>query len=156
MLGNIVHLLHQHPAQWEELKRHLELIPSAVEECLRIEAPKQRNFRRSGRTHEFHGVTIPENDMVFQLIGSANHDERQFENPEVFDIRRTGNAHLTFGAGIHFCVGAVLARLEARVFLEQFLGFPGQIRMLEDGSFAWQTRVQMRGPGRLFLEAAHA
>lgn len=152
LLGSIVHLLHRHPEQWAALKRDQRLIPSAVEESLRYEAPKQRNFRRAKKTHEFAGVTIEENEMVFQLIGSGNHDERVFADAETFDIRREKNPHLTFGAGIHFCVGAVLARLEARIFLELFLNFPGEIRVIDDASFAWQDRVQMRGPGRMFLE----
>ncbi|MFA7345370.1 MAG: cytochrome P450 [Terrimicrobiaceae bacterium] len=152
LLGNIVHLLHRHPGQLDILKNDHKLIPPAIEESLRFEAPKQRNFRRAMRTHEFSGVTIQENEMVFQLIGSANHDERAFENPDVYDITRSPNAHLTFGAGIHFCVGAVLARLEAKVFLELFLDFPGTIRVIDDSSFHWQDRVQMRGPGSMFLE----
>lgn len=152
LLGNIVHLLHRHPEQWAALKSDHKLIPTAIEECLRYEAPKQRNFRRAKKTHEFAGVTIHENDMVFQLIGSGNHDERVFADAETFDVRREKNPHLTFGAGIHFCVGAVLARLEARIFLELLLNYPGEVRVIDDGSFAWQDRVQMRGPGRMFLE----
>lgn len=155
LLGNIVHLLHLHPGQCKTLRDNQQLIPSAVEESLRFEAPKQRNFRRALKTHEFCGVMIEENDMVFQLIGSANHDEQVFKNPAIYDIKRSPNAHLTFGAGIHFCVGAVLARLEAKVFLERFLNFPGTIQVLDDDSFRWQERVQMRGPGKMLLEVSH-
>jgi len=152
LLGNIVLLLHRHPEQWNALKNEPQLIPSAVEESLRYEAPKQRNFRRAKKTHDFGGATIEANDMVFQLIGSGNRDERFFENPDCYDIRRSPNAHLSFGSGIHFCVGASLARLEAKVFLELFLNFPGRIRMANDDSFEWQDRVQMRGPGKMFLD----
>jgi cytochrome P450 len=154
LLGNIVRHLHEHPEACKTLKEHQELIPSAVEESLRFDAPKQRNFRRAMRTHEFAGATITENEMVFQLIGSGNRDERAFPNPNTYDIKRSPNSHLTFGAGIHFCVGAVLARLEARVFLDLFLNHPGKIEMVEDGSYRWQERVQMRGPGKMFLEVS--
>jgi cytochrome P450 len=154
LLGNIVHHLHLHPDQRDALKNAQQLIPSAVEESLRYDAPKQRNFRRAMRTHEFCGATIQENDMVFQLIGAGNRDERAIQDPDTYDIKRSPNSHLTFGAGIHFCVGAVLARLEARIFLDLFLNFPGTIRMLDDDSFRWQDRVQMRGPGRMLLEVS--
>ena len=153
LLGNIVRLLSRHPEQLEDLRAHQELAASAIEEILRYDAPKQRNFRRAMKDHTFAGVPISENEMVFQLIGSANHDERAFQDSETLDIRRRDNPHLTFGAGIHFCVGAVLARLEARIFLEYFLNHRGNIRVLDDeDAFAWQGRVQMRGPGRLMLE----
>ena len=143
LLGNIVHHLHLHPDSWATLKSTQELIPSAVEESLRFDAPKQRNFRRAMRNHEFCGAAIEENQMVFQLIGAGNRDERAFANPNTYDIKRSPNSHLTFGAGIHFCVGAVLARLEAKIFLNLFLNHPGTIRMIDDDSFRWQDRVQM-------------
>ena len=153
LLGNIVRLLSLHPEQLEDLRANQELAEQAIEEILRFDAPKQRNFRRAMKDHTFAGAPIAENEMVFQIIGSANHDERIFENPETLDIRRKDNPHLTFGAGIHFCVGAVLARLEARIFLEYFLNHKGSIRVLDGAdAFAWQERVQMRGPGRLMLE----
>jgi cytochrome P450 len=153
LLGNIVRLLSRHPEQLEDLRANQELVEPAIEEILRYDAPKQRNFRRAMKDHTFAGAPIAENEMVFQIIGSANHDERIFEAPESLDIRRRNNPHLTFGAGIHFCVGAVLARLEARIFLEYFLNHKGSIRVLDGGdAFAWQERVQMRGPGRLMLE----
>ncbi|MEX0326706.1 MAG: cytochrome P450, partial [Puniceicoccaceae bacterium] len=153
LLGNIVRLLSRHPEQLEDLRANQDLAETAIEEILRFDAPKQRNFRRAVKDHTFAGAPIANNEMVFQIIGSANHDERVFENPEKLDIRRRDNPHLTFGAGIHFCVGAVLARLEARIFLEYFLNHKGNIRVLDtDDAFAWQERVQMRGPGRLMLD----
>lgn len=152
LLGNLVRLLALHPEQLEDLSSNQDLIPSAIEEALRFDAPKQRNFRRALTDHEFAGAPIKANDMVFQLIGSANHDERIFDDPERFDIRRKHNPHLTFGAGIHFCVGAILARLEAKVFLEIMLNEPVPIHVLND-SLEWQSRVQMRGPGKLRIVA---
>lgn len=155
LLGNIVRLLHLHPDQLELLRANRDLIPSAIDEVLRFDAPKQRNFRRALHRHTFCGAEIYGNEMVFQLIGSANHDERMFPHPERFDIQRSPNNHLTFGAGIHFCVGAVLARLEARVFLELFLDCPRSLHPQKE-TMEWQTRVQMRGPGALVLKVGES
>jgi len=150
LLGNLVRLLHLHPEQMEVLESDRSLIPSAIEEGLRFDAPKQRNFRRAMKPHIFAGAEISPEEMVFQLIGAANRDPAVFDEPDRFLIRRTPNNHLSFGAGIHFCVGAVLARLEARVFLEMYLDTHPRVRVLDEG-FEWQSRVQMRGPHRLLL-----
>jgi pimeloyl-[acyl-carrier protein] synthase len=154
LLGNIVRHMHLHPEQEALLRKEQQLIPSAVEESLRFDAPKQRNFRRAAVDHEFAGASIRENEMVFQLIGAANRDANTFANPDTYDIRRTPNPHLTFGAGIHFCVGAVLARLEARIFLNLYLNHPGKIEWIDDDSYQWQDRVQMRGPGKMMLKVS--
>jgi cytochrome P450 len=91
--------------------------------------------------------------MVFQVIGAANRDPANVENPESFEIRRTKIDHLSFGYGMHFCVGAPLARMEARVVLETLIKHLPDARLVP-GSMAWQERVQFRGPGRLLLEHA--
>ena len=152
LIGNLVHLLLATGDSWAELKKDPSLIDSAIEEALRFEAPKQRNFRRIKKTHVFQGVEFSENQMVFQLIGSANRDPAKFPNPDVFDLRRAENSHLSFGFGIHFCLGAPLARMEARIVLETLLRLAPGCR-LAPGGFKWQERVQFRGPGELLLEA---
>jgi cytochrome P450 len=151
LLGNLVHLLLSNPEQWRLVQAEPSLIPSAIEEALRFDAPKQRNFRRVKKNHEFNGIPFEENQMVFQLIGAANHDPRQFENPDAFDIRRKKNDHLSFGSGIHFCLGAPLARMEARIVLELLLKDAAQCRLARPVTL-WQERVQMRGPKELWIE----
>jgi cytochrome P450 len=100
-------------------------IPTAVEEFLRYDSPVQGLGRTTTQPVTLHGVTIPEGDQVLMLFGSANHDERKIEDPERFDVLRDPNPHLAFGFGAHFCLGANLARLEARVAFEELLArFP--------------------------------
>lgn len=151
LIGNLVHLLLAHPEQWRLLQGDASLINPAIEEALRFDAPKQRNFRRVKKSHLFNGVPFEENQMVFQLIGSANHDPRQFENPDTFDIRRTKIDHLSFGSGIHFCLGAPLARMEARIVLEILLKDLPDCRLARPVT-SWQERVQMRGPKELWID----
>ncbi|MBX7123473.1 MAG: cytochrome P450 [Opitutaceae bacterium] len=151
LLGNLVHLLLSHPEQWTALKGNPTLIGPAIDEALRFEAPKQRNFRRVKKAHVFTGVPFDENEMVFQLIGSANRDPARIEAPDVFNIHRTKIDHFSFGSGIHFCLGAPLAKLEARVVLETLIARCPGIRLVP-GSLKWQERVQFRGPRSLVLE----
>lgn len=151
LIGSLVHLLLTHPEQWAALKANPALINPAIEEALRYEAPKQRNFRRVKKTHTFNGVELAKNEMVFQVIGAANRDFANVENPESFEIRRTKIDHLSFGYGMHFCVGAPLTRMEARIVLETLIKHLPDARLVS-GSMAWQERVQFRRPGRLALE----
>lgn len=153
LIGNLVHLLLAERSRWEAVQRDAALVPTAVEEALRYDAPKQRNFRRIKRTHEFAGQKLEAEQMVFQLIGSANRDERGFANAGKFDVRRSPNPHLSFGSGIHFCLGGPLARLEARIVLETLLAeLPGL--ELEAAGVEWQERVQFRGPKVLRVRMA--
>ena len=151
LIGNLVHLLLAQPDCWERLKAEPGLISAAIEEALRFDAPKQRNFRRIKKTHEFAGALFQEGQMVFQLIGSANRDPGKFERADSFDLRRTENDHLSFGFGIHFCLGAPLARMEARIVLETLLSVLPGCR-LAAGRRRWQERVQFRGPRELWIE----
>jgi pimeloyl-[acyl-carrier protein] synthase len=150
LIGSLVRLLLSEGDSWARLKAEPALIDSAIEEALRYDAPKQRNFRRICRTHSFGGVELAENQMIFQLIGSANRDPDQFPDPDTFDIAREENAHLSFGSGIHFCLGAPLARMEARVVLETLVALAPGSRLVP-GGFKWQERVQFRGPGELVM-----
>lgn len=93
-------------------------IPAAVEESLRFDAPLQVAGRTTTRDVDLHGVTIPAGQRVFLVYGSANRDERQYENPDRFDISRPQKRHMSFSEGLHGCLGAPLARLEARIALE--------------------------------------
>jgi cytochrome P450 len=114
-------VLSDHADQRAELAANPGLISAAVEELLRYEPPSPVQGRWTTRAVELHGVTIPADSKVLLLTGSAGRDERHFAHPDRFDIHRTIDHHLSFGYGIHFCLGAALARLEGRVALEEVL-----------------------------------
>ncbi|HUA95665.1 MAG TPA: cytochrome P450 [Acidimicrobiales bacterium] len=114
-------VLDAHPGQRAELARDRNLIPGAVEELLRYEAPSPVQGRWLTADLELHGTTIPAESKVLLLTGSAGRDERAFPDADRFDIRRRVDLHLSFGYGIHFCLGAALARMEGRIALEETL-----------------------------------
>jgi cytochrome P450 len=121
LLGNAAVVLAEHPDQRAELAADPSLLPNAVEELLRYEAPSPVNGRFTTREVTLHGVTIPAQSKVLMITGSAVRDEREFPDPDRFDIHRAIRQHVSFGYGIHFCVGAALARLEGRVAIEETL-----------------------------------
>lgn len=122
LFGWLGKTLGEHPDQRRELARDPSLIPGAVEEVMRFEPPVHHIARYVAQDVEYHGQTIPKGSALLLMSGAANRDERRFENPDTFDIHRTGaNSHLSFGRGTHFCLGASLARVEARVALEEIL-----------------------------------
>lgn len=121
LIANGAVLLARHPEPRARLAAEAPRIPDAVEEMLRYEAPSQALPRIATRDVTLHGVTIPAGDEVMLVFGAANHDEREFEDPDVFDIDRPIRRHLSFGQGRHFCIGSHLARLEARVAFEELL-----------------------------------
>jgi cytochrome P450 len=110
-----------YPDQREELIADASLIPGAVEEMLRWDPPSQYQGRWVDHDVNVHGTTIPGESRVVLVTGAANHDERAFTEPELFDIHRKIDRHVTFGFGIHLCVGAALARLESRIAFEELL-----------------------------------
>jgi cytochrome P450 len=119
-----------HPDQLARLRADPELAGSAVEEVLRYNSPVQSAKPAYARENvTLHGVTIPKGAMVMPLLGSANHDPAIFEQPEVFDIARTPNRHLGFGHGIHYCLGAPLARMETRIALTTLLQRSPNLRL---------------------------
>lgn len=114
-------LLAEHPDQRAELVKDPALIPKAVEEVLRFEAPSPVQARVVTKDVEHHGQTVKAGDIMVLVNGAANRDERVFEGGETFDIHHQYERHLSFGYGIHFCLGNSLARLEGRVALEEVL-----------------------------------
>jgi cytochrome P450 len=121
LLGWAAVLLDQHPDQRADLAAHPDAIPNAVEELLRYEAPSPVQGRWLTREVELHGHTIPDRSKVLLLTGSAGRDERKYPDAHRFDVRRSFDHHVSFGYGIHFCLGASLARLEGRIALEEVL-----------------------------------
>jgi cytochrome P450 len=120
LISSGMYALLQHPEDYCALENDPSLIPAAVEEMLRWTCPLHY-FRRTATTDaQIAGQAVAAGDRVVMLYSSANFDERVFDQPMTFDIRRDPNPHLAFGHGIHLCLGANLARLEARIFLEEF------------------------------------
>ena len=121
LIGNAVVQFIRDQAAFAEIRGDLRLLPAAIEEVLRFESPFPFDPRLAARPLKLHGVNIPRGAMVLCLLGSANRDEQVFESADRFDIRRSPNRHVAFGFGPHFCLGASLARLEARIALEGLL-----------------------------------
>jgi cytochrome P450 len=121
LIGWMGKVLAEHPAQRRELVEDRSLIPSAIEELLRFEPPTPHVARYVTRDIELHGNTVPGGSAMLCLSGSANRDDRQYAEPDRFDIHRETGQHVTFGHGIHHCLGAALARLEGRVALDEVL-----------------------------------
>ncbi len=125
LIGWTGKLLAEHPDQRREIVEDRSLLAPAIEEVLRYEAPSPAQARWVAHDVEHHGQEIPEGSVMMLLNGSANRDDRQFPDGDTFDIHREIGHHLSFGYGIHFCLGAALARLEGRVALDEVLNrFP--------------------------------
>lgn len=143
LIGSAMKALLENPRQLAMLRRHPELMSNAIEEALRFEGPAVALFRRTQHTVDLDGFEIPAEKLVCALIGSANRDERVFNEPERFDITREPRNHIAFGHGVHFCLGAPLARLETRVALELILAsFPG---LAIDGDVQRIDSIFLRG-----------
>jgi cytochrome P450 len=121
LLSNSLVVLAEHPAVRERVARDRGLLPAAVEEVLRYDSPVPGFFRTLSRDVVLHDVEMPAGAKVLLAYGSANRDDRVFVHPDRFDIDRTGAPSIAFGHGAHFCLGAALARLEARVTLHELL-----------------------------------
>jgi cytochrome P450 len=119
LLGWAGLILADHPEQLTALAQDADLIPNAVEELLRFEAPSPVQGRWLTEDVEIHGQRIPANSKVLLLTGSAGRDERVYPAADSFDIRRDFKLHVAFGYGIHFCLGAALARMEGKIALEE-------------------------------------
>jgi cytochrome P450 len=151
LIGSTVLTLLSHPAELAKVRADLALVPPMIEEMLRYEAPAQALLRQATADTKIAGSTIPAGSGVMILYGSANRDERQFPNPDVFDVTRNPQEHLAFGFGIHYCIGAPLARLEARIAMDAFLRRFPKIS-LRDQRREWIDSFVVRGPKSLPLE----
>jgi cytochrome P450 len=152
LIGNTVLALLDRPDQWRAVVEDPTLAAAAVEETLRWDPPVQRTFR-SPTTHvELAGVAVPRGAMVMLFLAGANRDPEAFDDPDRFDLHRTGGAeHLGFSAGLHYCLGAPLARLEATVAVERLAQrFP---RLHQSGRLRRRNGTVIRGPAELAVAA---
>ncbi len=150
LLGNAVDALLDHPDMLAKVLADPGLVPAVIEETLRWDSPVQSITRRTERDVELAGTQIPANAKVIVLIGSANRDERFFADPDRFDLGRDTRGHLAFAVGKHFCLGASLARLEARVALEALIPELGQLTRLRPEREFLDSFI-IRGRSRLEL-----
>jgi cytochrome P450 len=131
LISNMVRALSDNPDQLELLRNNPELIDPAVEEALRFDSSIQKQSRIAGEDIDIHGQKIKKGDYVHFMIGAANRDPLRFSNPERFDITRKDAGNVSFGHGIHFCIGAPLARLEARIAIRQLIERMPRIKVVE-------------------------
>ncbi|MDH6131110.1 cytochrome P450 [Kitasatospora sp. MAA4] len=147
MISSGVLALLQHPEQLALLRSDLSLLPGAVEEFLRYESPLNLStIRFTTSPVQVGEVTIPENEIVFVALMSANRDPARFADPNRLDVTRTSNAHLSFGHGVHHCLGAPLARLEGEIVFRKLLErFPDWELAAEPAALRWRYTAQFRG-----------
>lgn len=147
LIGNGMLALLEHPDQMDKLRRDPSMIKTAVEELLRYTSPVFMSTERYAREDlDLQGVTIPRGGMTLGVIGSANRDEAVFENADALDVTREPNKHLSFGQGIHFCVGAPLARLEGQIAINTLLRRMPDLRLnVATDSLRWRPSIFLRG-----------
>jgi pimeloyl-[acyl-carrier protein] synthase len=144
LIGNSILALLNNPDELQKLKSDPGLIETAMEEFLRYESPLQRQTRVALDDFEIDGRCIRKGQTVLMLQGAANRDPEQFPDPDRLDIGRQDNKHVAFGAGIHFCLGASLARLEAQIAINTIVQRLSNIRLATDNP-SWRQNVSFRG-----------
>lgn len=152
MIGTGLLLLLEQPEHWQALCEHPENIPLAVEEILRFDAPIQMFARTTTREVVLNGVTLPEEASLLLIYGSGNRDEDAFTDAHEFQPQRVSNRHLAFGHGVHFCVGAALARLEGRIAFEVLCQRLPQLRVVPGQELTHIPTLLFRGYERLEVE----
>lgn len=144
LIGNGILALLQHPDQMRKIMSQPVLLTPAIEEILRYDNPVQITYRSALEDAEVNGRLIRKGDLVNTVIGSANRDPQKFRNPDTFDITRNDGRHLSFGLGIHFCIGASLVRLEAEVVFDAILRRFPHLQLATD-RLDWQEHPIFRG-----------
>ncbi len=156
LINNAILSLLENPDQLARLRSNMDLLPSAIEETLRYRAPLQWMMRTPTRPIELQGRTLLPGQLVLPIIGSANRDEKQFDRAGEFDIARDPNPHIAFGHGIHFCLGAALARTEAKIALTDLLQRLGDIRLATEDPWEPRKALHVHGPARLPIRYCRA
>jgi cytochrome P450 len=153
LISNALRQLLTHRHAWEEICRDASLIPNAVEEVLRFDSSVIAWRRQTTRAVEIGGVPVPAGANLLLLLGSANRDPAIFEDPEHFDIhRQNAEDHLSLGQGVHYCLGAPLARLEARVVLEELSARLPSLRLVPGQALRFRPNTTFRAPLALLVE----
>ena len=147
LIGNGTLALLEHPEQMDQLRKNPAMIQSAVEEMLRYNGPLAMATERfADEDVSVSGVAIPRNALVFAVLGSANRDEQQFPNPDNLDLARADNKHVAFGLGIHYCLGAPLARLEGQIAINTLLQRAPALRLaVPREKLRWRRGYVLRG-----------
>ncbi|MEH6570317.1 MAG: cytochrome P450 [Halioglobus sp.] len=151
LLSNLLYYAASHPELWSELRADRSKIDAAIEEILRYDAPVQFVFRTVTNDLQLHGQHLRTGDIAILLMGSANRDTAQHDSPDEFRLDRAPNSHLTFGHGIHFCIGAPLGRMEARMGLEALLDRFSGVRHASTDNVRTHSHM-LRGFHHLWLE----
>jgi cytochrome P450 len=149
VLNNALLCFIENPDQLARLRAASGVVPSAIEEVLRYRTPVQWMFRATTRDVQLHGHLIPAGKLVLPVIGSANRDSQQFPDAARFDITRDPNPHIAFGHGIHFCLGAPLARLEARIAVSDLLARLNGFELASAEPWEPRKALHVHGPTRL-------
>lgn len=152
LLSNMLNHISYNPNIWKELRKDKSLVDAAIEETLRFDSPVHWVSRRATEDTELSGQIIKKGENVFAIMGSANRDSNHYENPEEFRLDRKQNKdHHTFGHGIHFCMGAPLARLEGKYALEGLLNRFEEVTPLKDAKNQRTSSSMLRGYHHLWL-----
>lgn len=147
LIANGIYALLRAPDELARLRADPTLITGAVEEILRYQSPFQRDMKVAAVDVEIDGVLVPAGEPVWVMLGSAHRDPAAFDDPDRFDIGRTGNRHLAFGYGPHFCLGAWLARLEAQIAIGTMIRRLGHVRFgVDPEAIEWRHDYALRGP----------
>ena len=149
LINNTILCVVEHPGQLERLKAAPELLPAAIEEALRHRSPIQWTFRATKQDVAMHGQVIPKGKLLLAVMGSANRDGHAFREPERFDMARDPNPHLSFGHGLHFCLGAPLARMEGRIALTDSLSRLNGLELASREPWEPRKALHVHGPTRL-------
>lgn len=152
LIGNGILNLLRHPDQWRILIDDPSLVPNAIEEILRYESPVQAVGRSVAEAGDLGGVALAKDDIVVSLVGAANRDPQVFADPDRLDVTRKDLRPLSFGGGIHFCLGAQLARIEAAVVFETLLRRMPTLRLAEPLEPKWRPSFTLRGLTELPVE----
>jgi cytochrome P450 len=149
LINNAVLCLIENPEQCVLLRSRPELLPSAIEEVLRYRSPVQWLMRTPRHDLTLNGQVVLAGKLVLAILGSANHDPKQFREPDHFDIRREPNPHIAFGHGIHACLGAALSRMESRIALSDLLARTKGFELADHEPWPPRKALHVHGPARL-------